>query len=179
MTAIYLKFLGGKHMTLYELGDQYKLLQHRIEEGEIPEEAIEDTLESIEGEFKHKTDNIACMIKNLEGESDLIKKEAESQLKRAASKKRKADRLKEYLKSQLAYLNIAKIETPRNCVSLKSNPAKLEIHPDFVNWAQNDNEDLLKYQVPLPNKTAIKAAIQSGFNIPYVEVKKTERLEIK
>lgn len=76
-------------------------------------------------------------------------------------------------------LGETKIESARNCISIKQNPTKLEIHPEFIYWAQVHDENLLKYQTPPPNKAAIKAALQAGNDIPYVEIKRTERLEIK
>ena len=106
-------------MKLYELSEKYQKLQYLIEEGEISEEAISDTLEGLEGELKIKADGMACMVKNLEYEAEMIKNEAKNQLIRAEIKLRKAKKIKEYLKKELEVCDIAKIETPRNKIQIK------------------------------------------------------------
>lgn len=166
-------------MKLYELSERYQKLQYQIEEGEIPEDAISDTLEGLEGELKIKADGIACMIKNLESEAIMIKGEAISQLNRAEIKLRKAKKIKEYLKNQLEDCDIAKIETPRNKIQIKKNPKRLEILEGFTNWAQEKADHLLKYREPEPNKTAIKEAMQRGEIVPFVKIKSENRIEIK
>ena len=50
-------------MNLYEISADYQRFQEQVESGEIPEEAIADTLEAIEGNFDDKVDSIACIIK--------------------------------------------------------------------------------------------------------------------
>ena len=52
-------------MKLYEIANDYLALLQAIDEGEIPEEAIADTLEAIEGEIEFKADNLACVLKTL------------------------------------------------------------------------------------------------------------------
>ena len=56
-------------MTLYEIAQDYQIFLEQIEAGEIPEEAVEDTLDSMAGEFREKADQIACVIKNLRAEA--------------------------------------------------------------------------------------------------------------
>ena len=46
-------------MKLYEIANDYLALVQAVEDEEIPEEAISDTLEAIEGEIEVKADNIA------------------------------------------------------------------------------------------------------------------------
>lgn len=166
-------------MKLYELSERYQNLQYLIEEGEVSEEAISDTLEGLEGELKIKADSIACMVKNLEYEAEMIKNEAKNQLARAEIKLRKAKKIKEYLRNQLEVCDIAKIETPRNKIQIKKNPKRLEILESFTNWAQEKADHLLKYSNLQPNKTAIKEAMQRGEIIPYVKINAENRMEIK
>ena len=49
-------------MTLYELMNGYKDFLMAVENGDIPEEAIADTLESIEASIDDKIDNTACAL---------------------------------------------------------------------------------------------------------------------
>ena len=59
-------------MNLYEISVDYRRFQEQVESGEIPEEAIADTLEAIEGNFDDKVDSIACIIKSLLAEAKEI-----------------------------------------------------------------------------------------------------------
>ena len=47
-------------MKLYEIAEQHRQLLDLIKEGEIPEEAIADTLECVEGELNAKAESIIC-----------------------------------------------------------------------------------------------------------------------
>lgn len=87
-------------MTLYEINQTRLDFLSRIESGEIPEEAIADTLEALDGEFDDKADDIACYIKSLLSEKQAIKAEADALLERAAAKQGKADSLTNYLYQQ-------------------------------------------------------------------------------
>ena len=62
-------------MSLYSLINDYQDFLEAVEAGEIPEEAITDTLEAIEGEIEVKIDNIASAIKNLTAEASMIRTE--------------------------------------------------------------------------------------------------------
>ena len=48
-------------MKLYEIAAEYQAFLDAVEAGEIPEEAIGDTLDGIVGEFDQKADNIAAI----------------------------------------------------------------------------------------------------------------------
>ena len=166
-------------MKLYELSRGYQELQELIDEGDIPEDEIKDTLEAIDAELNVKADNIACLIKNFESEAEMIKNEAQKQLTRAESKLRKAKKLREYLKAQLITCNISKVETQRNNIQIKKNPPKLEVMDGFVVWARKNADDLLKYSTPIPDKTLIRDALQQGKLIPFVKLKSEQRIDIK
>ena len=88
-------------MKLYEIAAEYQAFLDAVEAGEIPEEAIGDTLDGIVGEFDQKADNIACAIKGYMAEADALKKEEGALRDRRDSKMRKADQMKHYLSEQM------------------------------------------------------------------------------
>ena len=88
-------------MKLYEIAKEYQAFLDAVEAGEIPEEAIGDTLDGIVGEFDQKADNIACAIKGYMAEADALKKEEGALRDRRDSKMRKADQMKHYLSEQM------------------------------------------------------------------------------
>lgn len=114
-------------MNLYEISADYQRFQEQVESGEIPEEAIADTLEAIEGNFDDKVDSIACIIKSLLAEAKEIKSERDSLDGRMKQKQKTADRLTKSLKDEMLFSGRTKVETPRNVVKIRNNPPSVEI----------------------------------------------------
>ena len=84
-------------MKLYELTNDYMDLLYAIDNEEIPEEAITDTLEAITASIEEKADNIACMLKGLEAEAQAIKAEEDRLKERRQAKERAYEKIKAYL----------------------------------------------------------------------------------
>ena len=145
-------------MKLYEISETRLRFLEAIESGEIPEEAIADTLAGIDGEFDEKADDIACYIKTLLSESQAIKAEIDTLTERAAAKKHKADKLTDYLFQQFKLSGKVKLETARNVLAIRKNPPSVQIENEesFVVWAKGNNADLLTFKDPTPNKVARK-----------------------
>lgn len=169
-------------MNLYEVSVDYRRFQEQVESGEIPEEAIADTLEAIEGNFDDKVDSIACIIKSLLAEAKEIKSERDALDGRMKQKQKAADRLTKSLKDQMFFSGRTKVETPRNVVKIRKNPPSVEIdnEEDFISFAQaNALDSLLSYSQPKPNKTAIKDVLKDGAELPGVRLVEGNRLDIK
>ncbi|MCL2312052.1 MAG: siphovirus Gp157 family protein [Firmicutes bacterium] len=168
-------------MKLYEISEKYYEVQTLAQSEEIDQQAIIDTLDSIEAEFNEKADGIACVIKNLQAEESAIEVEIKQLEARKKAKSKAIERLIEYLKSQMIFIGKYLIETARNRLKVKKNRQSTDVFDEakFISWAQIKNDDLLNYGKPTPNKTKIKEAIESGKKIPFAKLIQTERLEIK
>ena len=97
--------------TLYELTAQYAELLNAIESEEIPEEAISDTLEALDGELDEKIDSVACIVKQLDSEAGAIKAEKAALAERQSVKEHQRDRLKDYIRQAMELAGKKKIET--------------------------------------------------------------------
>jgi hypothetical protein len=150
----------------------------KVAAGEVPDEAINDTLESIEGEFEDKADNIACFLKSLIYEAKAIKEEIDTLSERMKAKQAKADKLQDYLYGCMKTFGKTKLETARNVLQIKINPPSVEVGNGFVEWAKQFRDDLLSYKDPTPDKKLIKAAMATD-TIPHCSVVQKERLEVK
>ena len=73
-------------MKLYELDNEYLDFIAAVEDGTIPEDAIEDTLEMLNGDYKDKLDNTVCAIKNLTAEAKMIDEEIKALTARKKAK---------------------------------------------------------------------------------------------
>ena len=106
-------------MYLYELTDEYLKLLDAIDAGEIPDEAIEDTLAGIEGEIDEKIDSLACIVKELNAEASAIREEEKTLAERRKAKENKAERLKDYIRQSMEASGKQKVETARNRVRIE------------------------------------------------------------
>lgn len=167
-------------MKLYEIAAEYENLLNAIENGEIPEEAIADTLESITSLLEEKADNIGCMIKNMTAEAEAIKAEEVKLAERRKQKENQVDRLKTYLAEVLTRSGYTKLETARNKMTFrKSESTVIENEAEFIAWAMEHNDSFLTYKDPTINKTAIKKAIASGENIVGAHIESKMNLQLK
>lgn len=169
-------------MKLYELTDEYNALMQMLDdETDIPAEALADTLESITAEIEVKADNIACLLKNLDADITAIKAEEARLADRRKSKEAAYDRIKQYLSDELQKADLTKIETARNKITFRRSESVdlLVDETAFINWAEENRDDLLTYKLPTINKTAIKAAIKEGANIAGAQIVEKQNIQIK
>lgn len=165
-------------MKLYELTNDYIALMQAIDNDELPEECIADTLEAITGEIEIKADNIACMLKNIEAEVKAIKDEEANLATRRKTKEKAYERLKEYLSATLQSLSIDKVETARNKITFRKSES-VEIDDTFIEWAQKNREDLLKYSAPTADKTEIKKLLKDGAELQGAQLISKSNIQIK
>ena len=93
-------------MNLIDLTNDYLKVKEMAENGEIPFEAVADTLDGLEGEFDGKADGIASLVKRLTAEAGAIKSEEDNLYKRRKAKENAAERLKSYLLGQMTQIGL-------------------------------------------------------------------------
>lgn len=157
-------------MKLYEIAAAFKDLENL----EIDEQTLKDTLEGLQGELEHKSDNIATIIKNCEYMAKAIKEEVGTLMLRSVALEERATRLKDYLYKTYFELGIAKMETPRHKINIRKNPAKVILEEGFND--ENYIEELITYKV---DKKAIKEELKKGVKIEGAYLQQTERLDVK
>lgn len=166
-------------MKLYELENAYLSLLQMIDDEELPEDAITDTLEAITGEIEVKADNIACMLKNIEADITAIKTEESRLAERRKAKEKTHEKLKQYLSVTLQRMNIDNVETARNKITFRRSEAvELDVET-FMAWALTNRDDLLSYPAPTANKTEIKKAIKGGAEIVGAQLVSKQNIQIK
>lgn len=164
-------------MKLYELANDYMALMQAIDNDEIPEEAIADTLEAIKGEIEIKADNIACMLKNLDADVAAIKAEETRLATRRKAKEKLHEKIKTYLSNMLQNVGVGEVETARNKITFRKSEA-VNIDPTFIKWALENRDDLLTYAAPTANKTEIKKALKGGAEIPGAQLVTNQNIQI-
>ena len=165
-------------MKLYEIGETYLSLINAIESGEIPTEAIADTLDGVKGELEDKVDNIACVIKSLEAEALAIKQEEENLKDRRSSKEKNIEYLKKYVADTMKNVGLEKLETSRNAIAFrKSKQFKVYDEEKFM----NEYPQFVKVEEKrsIMKKEAKDAILRDKEILSFCEVVENKNLQIK
>lgn len=160
---------------LYELTEMYKNIWDLVEDDEVDLDTLETALSQVEDNLEVKAENIAKLIKGIDGDIDTLKAEE----KRLADKRRvlenKQKNIKGYLENQLRVMGIDKVKTPLFTVALQKNPPSVEIV----------NEDLIpeQFKKTVTTTTIVKKdlleALKSGQVIEGAEIKQGKSLRIR
>lgn len=159
-------------MKLYEIEDAI-LECIDMETGEVID--IE-RLNDLQMKREEKIENVACWIKDLKAEAEAIKAEKMALAERQKAAENKAESLKNWL----AYaLDGQKFKTARCVVSFRQTES-VEVTPEGLeNLMRGGCDELLTYEQPKPNKTAIKAALKDGLNVAGVRLTQNTSTIIK
>lgn len=163
--------------TLYSISDQYLQDVAKLQDLDLDEQTIADTLEGLSGDLEVKATNVAMFVRNLESLADQIKQaEAQMAARRKAIESR-ADRVREYLLLNMQRTGVTKIESPYFTLAVRSNPPKVIIDdPEMI-----PDEYWRQPPVPLPevDKKAIGAAIKAGSTVAGAHTESCVSLSIK
>lgn len=140
-----------------------------------------DTLDGIEEGFEVKAENVACYIKQLSGELEMLEKEKAAFERRRKAKKNQLERMKNYLMSCMQKINRTSIALDRATITVRNNAesAKFVDEKAFIKWAKTNAPDLLNYGEPTIYKTLVKTALKSGRVLPGAALGRTQSLVIK
>lgn len=140
-----------------------------------------DTLEGIEGEFDEKAENIAVYIKSMLAMANTLKAEEYNLEARRKRCEKSAERMKAYLLNSMQELGRKRIDMPKAVISTRNNAPSLVVDDElsFIEWAQKNNDDLLKYELPKIKKNDTKALYKKGEKVPFVHLEQKTSLIIK
>lgn len=166
-------------MNLYEINKNIEDLLDRMfeevdeETGEVKRELVTELAELNQARDE-KLDNIGCYLKNLQAEYLAIKAEITNLKDRLQSKENKIERLKAYVAQDLIAHGESKKESARVVFSFRTSKSinvtdedKLPVYlkTEKVEW--------------VPNKKAIKEAIEGGEEVAGAEIIVNQNLQIK
>ena len=161
---------------LFELATEYRAMSDRLHDLDLPEEVVADTLESESGDLIEKGTNVAKVFRNLEAMAAQIK-EAELQMQaRRKSIEKRAASLREYLHANMEKAGIQKIECPWFVVSIKKNPASVQVDDESAVPRDYFREIPATFAL---DKSLVKQAIKDGHDVPGCQLVAGTRLEVK
>ena len=158
-------------MTLFEMTSQVNALYELLQNEEIDEQVFLDTLEAIGTE--EKIEGYCQVIKELQGDLDKYKAEADRLTARMKTAKNNIDRMKESLLAFLKASGQDKVKAGTFAVSIGTSKAT-----NILDEALIPTE----YKTPQPDKidkTLIKRAIESGITVAGAEIVINESVRIR
>ena len=158
-------------MNIYEIDNaMFSLIDE--ETGEIKDY---EAFEELQMQKEEKIENTALWYKNLVAESKAIREEEKELAERRKSLENKAENLKNFINRTL---DGNKFSTSKVAISYRKSTA-VEVDDEFIDYAMKNNNDLLTFKRPEPNKTVIKGMLQGGFDIPHAELVERNNMSIK
>ena len=135
-----------------------------------------DRLESLNLQRDEKISNICKWIINLKSDAAQLKEQEDRFKERRQKAQKKAESLKNFL---LTYMNGRPFKTAEFSATFRKSSAVEIINQDAFEAFAEKNRGLLTFPAPVPNKTAIKAALDAGEEVPGAAIKQNTNLIIK
>ncbi len=161
-------------MTLYEIKNQFLVLDKFIDDNDLSKEAFKQALDQIEGSLEDKVENYIKYMKNLQGEAEMFKLEEKRMNEKRKALENHADRLKTSIDETLKELGLAELKAGLFTIKYQKNPPSLEvIDLDLIP---------MNYKIPQEikvDKKSILQDIKAGIEVAGVEVKIGESMRIR
>ena len=161
-------------MRLYDINAAIMDLLEQVDEetGELTCDL--EQLEALSMAREEKLENLALYVKNTEAEAKAIREEEKALAERRRSLENRSERARTFLEDQLGG---EKFQTARVAISYRRSEA-VELAPSFMEWAR-EQDRFLRYKDPEADKTAIKAALKAGEEIPGATLETRVSMQLK
>ena len=163
-------------MKLYELTQSMEELKQLIQEGELDNDMLLSTLESVELDIETKADNICCIIKELEGNINTLVSEKERLASLSERYKKNVDQLKNYLKINLVKVGKEKLKTDRFSINVSNRKPKLVINEELLSNNYKYEETKI---ITIINRDKIADDINNGVIVDGVTLEEVKALTIR
>jgi hypothetical protein len=163
--------------SLHEIAANYVQALEKIDAGDMDFDNVMDVLQGIGGLLEEKATELAKVVQNYEANAQAITEAIERMVWRRDRIRARAERLEEYIQSQLQLAQVTRIESPWFEIRVRQNPASVVIEEGATLPA-----DYLRQPAtppPQADKVAIKRAIEAGLEVPGCKLVRTTRLEIR
>lgn len=163
--------------NIYELtADMMKILS-MMDDPELNQQTLKDTMEGIEGAYEDKFDGYAAVIRQLTGYINELEEEKNRIEARKSSFENNVKKMKKIMLESMNATGKTKFKTAKNSFWTQKNKASVVIDAKSV-W--DIPEDFRRYKDPEPDKTKIGEAIAAGQDFTGIaHIEQTESVRIK
>ena len=164
--------------SLYDLTGELLELLNMLENEDIDQEVVNDTLEAVNGEYELKMEDCCKAMKNLEGDIASIKAEIERLTEKKKRLENGVERLKTYMFNSMKAVDKTKIKGELFTLSIRRNGGKAPVIMDVEDTSELPDE-LVKIEEK-PDMDAIRKLLDSGETCKYAHYgERGESLSIK
>lgn len=114
--------------SLYQITGDFLKVQDMLEKGLIDE--ADDTLESIEGDWEDKAENVVKMIRSLNADASVYKEESDYYADKARTATSRAQHLQDYLYKSMKMIGKERATAGNFKLAIAKNGGKLKLHID-------------------------------------------------
>jgi hypothetical protein len=167
--------------ALYVIANQYLELAAKLDSLDLDTQTIVDTIDAsgIEDEFSLKAQGILHIASEAEKYTPMIDMEIERLQALKAGRAKLAQGLRDYLLDNMERSGIQKITCPLFSLSIRHNPPSVEVLDRAALPLSYWRTPEPRPPVAAPDKAAIKAALQSGVDVPGAKLTQSLKLVIK
>lgn len=143
---------------LYELSEQYQILQELVYDPDVDEQTLKDTMEGLWGEIEEKADGYARIIFSMKADIEILKKEEERLSLRRKSLENRSKLLKDNLEANMRYMDKPKFKTALFSFNIQKNGG---LQPLVIDGLLEDIPGkYLIAQDPIPDREAIRELLE-------------------
>lgn len=163
-------------LRLYEIADTYlRALENLADVEDLPEQAIADTLEGLQGEFEDKAVNVGAYIRTVEAEASAIEEACKGMERRQRSLTRHAERLRVYVKTHMERTGLPKLKNHYLTLRIQNNPPSVVIENDGLVPEQFKRTETVTNLL----RAEIARALKAGEKVTGARLERTTRLVIQ
>jgi len=162
-------------LSLYVIQQEYiSLAESIIDNDGLLSEEMEAALQINKDQLENKSQCYGFIVRQLEGECDMIDNEIKRLEAMKKSRGKTVDRLKESVSKAMLLYEIDKIETPTIKISFRKSES-IEIEEESL----IDEKYMTVKTTKTPDKKAIKEAIKAGEIVLGVTLKENQNIQFK
>ena len=160
--------------ALYEIASEYKQALVELNNMDLDDQTIADTLEGLSGDMEAKGRSVAAFFQNLDSEAAAIKDAVQRMSARQKVIQNRSARLRQYLLDNMQRCEITEISCPEFAIKVVKNPPSVIVDDVYA-----IPSDYTKEKVTVTvDKTLIKTAIKDGHDVPGAHTETGYRLKI-
>ena len=163
--------------NIYELTEDMIKILSMMDDPDLDQQTLKDTMEGIEGAYEDKFDGYAAVIRQLTGYINELEEEKKRIDARKESFENNVKKMKKIMLESMNATGKTKFKTAKNSFWTQKNKASVVIDAKSV-W--DIPEDFRRYKDPEPDKTKIGEAIAAGQDFTGIaHMEQTESVRIK